>query len=184
MEFQGHLRLTWEALKRWLIAQSQSALIAAALWLPGLEILRVPWAPLWALLAFFFHFVPHLGPVLALLGPAIAASVSGGWDRLLYVLILYVVVVLADGLLVQPILLKHHARVPVWASLLGPLLLVFFLGFWGGCCWRRRCWPCSSPTGSGASPRSRSCRRSGRGESAEFRRRKQARHLLPRGSRS
>ncbi|HYX69734.1 MAG TPA: AI-2E family transporter [Terriglobales bacterium] len=131
MELEGHLRLTGNALKRWLIAQSQSALFAAILWLLGLEMLHVPWAPLWALLAFFFHFVPHLGPVLALLGPGIAAGVSGGWERLLYVLILYVVVVVMDALLVQPVLLKHHARVPVWATLLAPVWMAFFVGFWG-----------------------------------------------------
>jgi predicted PurR-regulated permease PerM len=131
MELEGHLRLTGGALKRWLIAQSQSALFAALLWLLGLEILHVPWAPLWAVLAFFFHFVPHLGPVLALVGPAIAGGVSGGWERLLYVLILYVVIVLMDALLVQPVLLKHHARVPIWATLLAPLWMAFFAGFWG-----------------------------------------------------
>ena len=131
MDFAAHLRLTGGALKRWLIAQSQSALIAAVLWLLGLEILHVPWAPLWALLAFFFQFVPHLGPVLALLGPAVAAGASGGWERLLYVLILYVAVVLVDGLLVQPLLLKHHARVPIWASLLAPIGMALLVGFWG-----------------------------------------------------
>lgn len=131
MEFEAHLRLTGGALKRWLIAQSQSALFAALLWLLGLELLHVPWAPLWAVLAFFLHFVPHLGPVLALVGPAIAGGVSGGWERLLYVLILYVVVVVMDALLVQPVLLKHHARVPIWATLLAPVWMAFFVGFWG-----------------------------------------------------
>ncbi len=131
MELEGHLRLTGGALTRWLIAQSQSALFASLLWLLGLEILHVPWAPLWAVLAFFFHFVPHFGPVLALVGPAIAGGVSGGGERLLYVLILYVVIVLADALLVQPLLLKHHAHVPVWASLLAPVVLALLVGFWG-----------------------------------------------------
>jgi predicted PurR-regulated permease PerM len=131
MDLEGHLRLTGGALKRWFIAQSQSALIASVLWFFGLEILHVPWAPLWAALAFFLHFVPHLGPVLALVGPAISGGVSGGWERLLYVLLLYVAVVLTDALLVQPVLLKHHARVPIWASLLAPLWMAFFVGFWG-----------------------------------------------------
>ncbi len=118
-------------MKHWLIAQTLDSLAAGVLWLTGLWILHVPWAPLWAVLAAGFHFIPHFGPMLALIGPAIAAGVSGGWERLLYVMILYAVVAVTEGLLIQPYFLKRTARVPLWASILVPIVLGLFFSFWG-----------------------------------------------------
>jgi len=131
MEFREHVHTTGGALKHWFIAQAQDSLAVAAMWLAGLQIIHVPGAPLWALLAFFLHFIPHLGPVLSLLGPAVAAAVSGGFDRMFYVLILYAVVVVVEAFLFQPIFMKRTARVPVWASILTPVVLGFLFSFWG-----------------------------------------------------
>jgi len=77
------------------------------------------------------QFVPNIGTVLALSGPAVAAAISGGFDRFVYVLILYAVIVSIDGFVLQPLLMKRAARVPVWASILAPLVLGAMLGFWG-----------------------------------------------------
>lgn len=131
MDFRDHMHVTAGALKRWLIAQAQDALAVACIWLVGLLIIGVPLAPLWAVLAAIFQFVPHLGPVLALLGPAVTAALTGGWMQMLYVLILYAVVAVVDGLVLQPYLMRRTARVPIWASILAPLVLGFFFSFWG-----------------------------------------------------
>ncbi len=64
MDFGDHLRITGSALKNWAVAQAQDSLAVGSLWLVGLYILRVPWAPLWALLAAMLQVVPHLGPIL------------------------------------------------------------------------------------------------------------------------
>ena len=103
----------------------------ACLWLIGLLIIRVPWAPLWAVLAAILQFIPHLGPVMALAGPAVAAVVSGGIMRLLYVFILYAVVAVTDGLVLQPYLMRRTAKVPIWASILAPIVLGMIFSFWG-----------------------------------------------------
>jgi predicted PurR-regulated permease PerM len=131
MRYLDHLRIAGTALKRWLIAQLQDAVAVSLLWLGGLIIIDVPLAPLWALLAFFLQFVPQLGIVVALVGPAITAAISGGWLRLSYVLILYAVIVMADGLVLQPALMKRTARVPIWASILTPIALGLAFSFWG-----------------------------------------------------
>jgi predicted PurR-regulated permease PerM len=91
----------------------------------------VPWAPLWAALAAVLQFIPHLGPVMALAGPAFAAVISGGFMRLIYVFILYAVVAVVDGLVLQPYLMKRTARVPIWASILAPIVLGMIFSFWG-----------------------------------------------------
>lgn len=131
MDFSEHLHTTGTALKRWLIAQAQDALAIGALWLVGLLMLHVPLAVLWAILGGLLQFVPAFGTMLAMLGPALTAAFSGGLERMLYVLGLYALIVAVDGFLLQPLFMKHTARVPVWASILVPLVLGFTLGFWG-----------------------------------------------------
>ncbi len=132
MDFGQHLRLTGGALRNWLRAQIQDSVAVAALWLIGLWILHIPWAPLWALIAAVCQFVPHLGPVLGLLGPALAATLHfGDWEHPLYVLMLYAVIVTVDGFLLQPYLMKRTAKVPIWASILVPIVLGLLIPFWG-----------------------------------------------------
>ncbi len=130
-EFQEHLRITGVALKRWLLAQTYDALSVAVLWLIGLLILHVPLAPLWAVLAGLLQFIPHLGPAAALIGPAVAAAISGGFYPFLHVLILYAGIMAIDGFVLQPLIMKRTARVPVWASILAPIVLGIFFSFWG-----------------------------------------------------
>lgn len=132
MDLGDHVRLTGGALKNWAVAQLQDSLAVATLWWIGLSILQVPWAPFWALLAAVLQIVPHIGPVLGLLGPALAATLRwGDWEHPLYVLILYAVIVMIDGFLLQPYLMKRAARVPMWASILTPLVLGVIIPFWG-----------------------------------------------------
>lgn len=131
MNVSDHFRITGGALKNWFIAQLQDALAVVALWLIGMFIIRVPLWFVWAPLAFVFQFIPHFGPVLTLVGPAISALISGGFEKMLFVLILYAVVVVVDGLVFQPIIMRRTAKVPVWASVIVPLVMAFTLGFWG-----------------------------------------------------
>ena len=131
MDFREHAGVTGGALKRWFIAQLQDSAAVACLWLIGLLMIRVPWAPLWAVLAAILQFIPHFGPVMALAGPAVAAVVSGGFMRLIYVFILYAVVAVTDGLVLQPYLMRRTAKVPIWASILAPIVLGMIFSFWG-----------------------------------------------------
>jgi predicted PurR-regulated permease PerM len=131
MDFREHAGVTGGALRLWFIAQLQDSAAVACLWLIGLLIIRVPWAPLWAVLAAILQFIPHLGPVMALAGPAVAAVVSGGFMRLTYVFILYAVVAVTDGLVLQPYLMRRTAKVPIWASILAPIVLGMIFSFWG-----------------------------------------------------
>jgi len=131
MRFSHHVSITGQALKRWFIAQCYDSLAVGALWWAGLHYLHVPFAPFWAVLAAGFQFIPQFGGVLAFFGPALAALISEGFEGFLYVLILYAVVVVLDGLLLQPIIMRRTARVPIWASLIVPILLSLLFGFWG-----------------------------------------------------
>lgn len=132
IHFGDHLRTTASALKNWAVAQIQDSIAVGLLWLAGLSILHVPWALLWALLAAVLQIVPHLGPILGLIGPVFAATVEWkDWEHPVGVLILYAIVVVIDGLLLQPYIMRRTAKVPMWASILGPIVLGIVWPFWG-----------------------------------------------------
>jgi predicted PurR-regulated permease PerM len=134
MDAKEHVRTTGSALKNWAVAQIQDSIAVGILWLIGLWIIKVPWAPLWAVLAAALQIVPHLGPVLSLIGPVIAAFFRwglDGWEHALYVLILYAVIVVIDGFLLQPYIMRRTAKVPIWASILAPIVLGVIIPFWG-----------------------------------------------------
>ncbi len=132
VDFGEHFRVTGGALKNWLVAQLQDSLAVGLLWLVGLLIIGVPWAPLWAVLGAAFQFVPQIGAVLGVIGPALSAMFKwGDWEHPLYVLMLYAVIALVDGFLLQPYLMKRTAKVPLWASILAPIVLGIVIPFWG-----------------------------------------------------
>ena len=132
MNFRDHLRTTGGALKNWAFAQFQDSLAVGVLWLIGLTILHVPLAPMWAMIAAVLQIVPHFGPILGVLGPVLAATIKWmDWEHPFEVLGLYAVIVVIDGLLLQPYIMRRTAKVPIWASLLTPIVLGIIWPFWG-----------------------------------------------------
>jgi predicted PurR-regulated permease PerM len=132
IDYRNTFRTAGTALVGWWRAVSIEALCVAALWLIGLLLLRVPLAPMWALIAGLMTFIPNFGGVIALLGPVFSILVSGhDMDRLFLLLGLYALIVVIDQLLLQPWLLKRTSRVPFWASILAPIVLGIVIPFWG-----------------------------------------------------
>jgi predicted PurR-regulated permease PerM len=132
MNLDDHLRTAGGALKNWAVAQLQDSVLVGVLWLAGLYVLHVPWAPLWALVAALLQIVPHLGPILGMIGPVLAATLRfRDWEHPLGVLILYTIIVVIDGLLLQPLIMRRTAKVPLWASILVPIVLGVLWPFWG-----------------------------------------------------
>lgn len=131
MQFSRHIHITGGALRNWFVAQFYDSICVGLMWWGGLAYLQVPWAPFWAVLAALFQFIPHFGPVLTFVGPALAAIAGGGLDTFLWVLGLYGAIVIVDGLILQPLIMRRTAKVPIWASLTVPILLSLMLGFWG-----------------------------------------------------
>jgi predicted PurR-regulated permease PerM len=128
----AHLRTAGKALVNWWRAVTIQGLCVAVLWLIGLLLLRVPLAPVWALVAGLMTLVPNFGGVIALLGPAFSILVTQpSMYRLCILLGMYAVIVVLDQLLLQPLILKRVTRVPVWASILAPIVLGIVIPFWG-----------------------------------------------------
>ncbi|HEY6253165.1 MAG TPA: AI-2E family transporter [Candidatus Angelobacter sp.] len=131
MDWREDVRTTQTAMKHWFVATCYDALCVAGIWLAGLEIIRIPFAPLWAVLGGLLQFIPNFGPMLALIGPALSGAFSSDHMRFFYVLMLFAAIMVIDGLLLQPFLMKRTAKVPFWASLTAPIILGIIIPFWG-----------------------------------------------------
>jgi predicted PurR-regulated permease PerM len=97
----------------------------------GLSIMGIPYAVLLGFFAGFVQIIPYLGPILAIIPPALVALFTkSSWFAL--VVVIYLTVLTQVGSLVlTPVLLRQHVGIhPVWvifALLLGGALF----GFWG-----------------------------------------------------
>jgi predicted PurR-regulated permease PerM len=132
VELNDHLSITGQALRNWAVAQVLDSLAVGMLWLIGLHLLGVPFSFLWAALAALLQIVPHLGPILGLIGPFLTAGIaSRDWQHPLGVVILYAAIVTIDGFLLQPYIMKRTAKVPIWASIVAPIVLGILWPFWG-----------------------------------------------------
>ena len=131
MSIGDDLRTTLHALKSWLLARAQNALIVGVLWWVGLTIIRVPGAIFWGVLGGLLQFIPNFGAMLALIGPEFVCLATTQGMKMIYVLILYAVIAVLDGLVLDPVLMKRTARVPVWASIPTPIILGILWPFWG-----------------------------------------------------
>ena len=120
------------ALLHWLRATFIDAILVGFLWLIGLWLLHIPLAPLWAVIAAMVQFIPQFGGMLALIGPSLTLLFTGGgWEKFGLLLGLYAVIVVIDQLGLQPWLMKKNTRVPIWASIFGPILLGIIIPIWG-----------------------------------------------------
>jgi len=130
---QSHLRTAGSALVNWWRAATLDALIVGVLWFIGLELIRVPLAPFWALLGAALQIIPTFGGMLALIGPVLSVAFQGSddWWRLGLVLGLYGLIAILEGLVIGPYLLHRTTRVPWWAAFLGPIVLGIVIPFWG-----------------------------------------------------
>lgn len=130
---RGPLRTAGSALLGWWRAATLDALIVGVLWLIGLELLHIPLAPMWALIGALCQFVPGFGGAIALIGPAISLALSStrDWYSLGYLLGLYGLIAVLEGLVIGPYVLHRTTRVPWWAAMLGPIVLGIVIPFWG-----------------------------------------------------
>jgi len=86
--------------------------------------LKVPYAPLWALLAFLFNFIPNIGSFIAAVPAITVTFITQDGSTFSWVVLIYVVVNLVVGNIIEPRIMGKG---------LGLSALVVFLSlvFWG-----------------------------------------------------
>jgi predicted PurR-regulated permease PerM len=123
-----------ERLSRYFVSQFAVNLgVGVAIGL-GLALLGVPQAFLWGALATLLRFVPYIGVWLAaLLATSLAVAVDPGWSLAIGTLVLFVVVELIAGQVVEPNLYGHTTGLSplsvvvaaiFWSAIWGPVGLV------------------------------------------------------------
>src|ERR1700679_3287267 len=109
----AHLKTAGGALLNWWRAATLDALIVGVLWLIGLELIHVPFAPMGAVLGGILQTLPTYGGMIALIGPVLSVTFSGHDEwRLGLVLGLYGLIVILEGLVIGPYVLHRTTRVP------------------------------------------------------------------------
>jgi predicted PurR-regulated permease PerM len=131
MNIRDHARLTGNAVMNWFVAACKDAACVGFMWLIGLWLIGIRWAPLWAFIGGAAQFIPNVGPIIGVIGPAFVGFFSHDSMKGIYVLILYAIIVVVDGLFLQPYIMKRTVKVPIWASITFPLVMGFFFNFIG-----------------------------------------------------
>ncbi len=95
------------------------SVVALGLWFVGL-----PSPLLWGILAGLMRFVPFIGTPISILPPVLlAVAVSPGWGLALWVLGLFMLCVLIEGQVVEPLMYGHSTG-------LSPIAIVLSAAFW------------------------------------------------------
>ena len=76
--------------------------IVAVLDTIALEIMGVPLAILWGVLAFITNYIPNIGFIFGLIPPAILALLTGGWSLFVIVIVVYSLLNVIIQSLIQP----------------------------------------------------------------------------------
>ncbi|WP_318376880.1 AI-2E family transporter [Enterobacter sp.] len=101
----------------------------AIIWL-GLMLLGVQFALMWGVLAFLLNYVPNIGSVISAIPPMIQAFLFNGFYEFMMVGILFLVVHMVLGNMVEPRMMGHRLGMStmvvflsllIWGWLLGPV---------------------------------------------------------------
>ena len=96
----------------------------------GMQLIGVPFAVLLGVLAFFFEFIPFLGPLLSA-AVCVMAGVSMGWVTVVLILAYFVFIHIIEGYVVGPRIFGHslglHPAISIVALLAGGEVF----GLWG-----------------------------------------------------
>ena len=113
-----------EKIKKYFLLKMKTSLVTAILLFIGLTILDIRYAFLWAVLAFFFNFIPVIGSILAAVPAVIIALAYQGLMTGVWIMLWYIMVNVLIGNILEPRIMGKG---------LGLSALVIFLSmtFWG-----------------------------------------------------
>ncbi|MBR8465451.1 AI-2E family transporter [Campylobacter sp. faydin G-140] len=118
-------------LKRYLAIKSAASFATGVfVWL-GLEILNVPYAPLWGIVAFVLNFIPTIGSIIAAFPAIFVALLLNDIATTIWVITLYLVVNVVIGNFIEPKFLGKGLGISTLVVLLSLLFWGFLFGIGG-----------------------------------------------------
>jgi AI-2 transport protein TqsA len=109
------------------VAATFGAIVAILDWIL-LAVLGVPYAWLWALLAFVTNFIPNIGFVLGLIPPALVAWLVIDWQTAVIIAIGYSVLNVVVQTLIQPKVVGDRVQLNTTLTFLALVIWTFLLG--------------------------------------------------------
>lgn len=113
---------------RYLAIKTSISIVTGILVTVALWILGVDFPLLWGLLAFLANYIPTLGSIIAAIPPILLALIQLGWGHALAVGVLFLLINLVLGNMVEPHLLGRRLGI---STLVVFLSLVFWGWVWG-----------------------------------------------------
>jgi predicted PurR-regulated permease PerM len=101
------------------VSAATGLVIATGVWIIGVD-----YPLLWGMVAFLLNFIPTLGSIVAAVPAVLLAFVQFGWERALVTMLLYVIVNVGVGNVLEPRLMGRRLG-------LSPLVVFLSLVFWG-----------------------------------------------------
>ena len=105
-------------------------LILSCIFVPGLWLIGLPYAPMLALFAAVINVIPYIGPAIGL-APVIAVALLSGGNLLLPALAVMAVAHLIDNVFTQPVILARSVDVHPIIAVLAVIAFQQWLGFFG-----------------------------------------------------
>ncbi len=114
----------------WLIGRLFSMAVIGLFTGIGLWVLGMPLAFTLGVFAGIISFIPYLGPILSFVPVALLAATIG-WNMVLYVLILYLIIQMLESYILTPIVLQRTVMVPPLLTLTAQVLFGMAAGVVG-----------------------------------------------------
>ncbi|MGH3586393.1 MAG: AI-2E family transporter, partial [Pseudonocardia sp.] len=114
--------------RRFLVVTTVFGLGLAVLDTVALILLGVPLAVLWGLLAFMTNYIPYVGFWIGVLPPAVLALLVGGWQLMLVVVVIYLVLNFLITSIIQPHVIGDAVGLSVTVTFLGLIFWGWLLG--------------------------------------------------------
>lgn len=111
----------------WSVGQAIEMGVVGMIAAIGLNLLHVPLALALAVLAGLLTFIPYFGPIAGAL-PALMMGLSMGWQKFLWVLLVFLCCHIADAYLVGPFVQKRTVRLPPALTVLSMTILGSIFG--------------------------------------------------------
>jgi hypothetical protein len=118
-----------ERISQYLLMQLAAGLCFGLLVGIGLAAIGIPNAPLWGMLGVVLRFIPYIGgPLTAVFPVALAIAVDPGWGLLVWTIVLFAVIEVAIGNIVEPMVYSRSTGLSAVAVVAAA---VFWTWLWG-----------------------------------------------------
>ena len=111
-------------IKKYLLIKTITSFSTGVFVTIALAILKIDYAILWGLLAFFLNFIPSIGSIIAAIPPVLLALILYDWQTALWVAAIYIAVNCTIGNYIEPKFMGKGLG-------LSPLVVFLSLLFWG-----------------------------------------------------